>query len=411
MNDVIIVGAGICGLTLALSLHQRNIPCRVFERAPRITDLGVGITLLPHAMRELASLGLDASAREAGIENRESRFFNRFGQLIYTEPRGRFAGYPLPEIGIHRGRLQMILHRAAVERLGADRIATDHQCVAVEQGDDAVTAHFRETSSGNVLPGARGAVVVACDGVNSTIRRQLHPADALVFAGINTWRGVTRRKPILDGRTYLRIGSIMTGKMVIYPIVDDVDGAGDQLVNWVAEIKQEGHDQNDWNKPGDIDAFLPIYEGWRFDWLDVPALIANAKEILEYPMVDKDPVPRWTFGRVSFLGDAAHPMYPRGSNGSAQALLDASTLARLLAEGGQPQQALQRYESLRLPATARVVETNRTVPPDFIIMKADELSGGQPFPGTIDDLVSQEALRKISDDYKKVAGFALQAAK
>jgi 2-polyprenyl-6-methoxyphenol hydroxylase-like FAD-dependent oxidoreductase len=126
MNDVIIVGAGICGLTLALSLHQRNIPCRVFERAPRITDLGVGITLLPHAMRELASLGLDASAREAGIENRESRFFNRFGQLIYTEPRGRFAGYPLPEIGIHRGRLQMILHRAAVERLGADRIATDH---------------------------------------------------------------------------------------------------------------------------------------------------------------------------------------------------------------------------------------------------------------------------------------------
>ena len=406
MNDVIIVGAGICGLTLALSLHQRNIPCRVFERAPRITDLGVGITLLPHAMRELASLGLDASAREAGIENRESRFFNRFGQLIYTEPRGRFAGYPLPEIGIHRGRLQMILHRAAVERLGADRIATDHQCVAVEQGDDAVTAHFRETSSGNVLPGTRGAVVVACDGVNSTIRRQLHPADALVFAGINTWRGVTRRKPILDGRTYLRIGSIMTGKMVIYPIVDDVDGAGDQLVNWVAEIKQEGHDQNDWNKPGDIDAFLPIYEGWRFDWLDVPDLIRSADQVLEYPMVDKDPLDSWTQGRITLAGDAAHPMYPRGSSGSAQAMIDARTLAECLQADRDAAAALRAYEALRRPPTTRIVETNREFPPDFINIKVEQLVGDRPFDD-LDRYITQAELKALSDEYKRIAGFAL----
>jgi 5-methylphenazine-1-carboxylate 1-monooxygenase len=222
---------------------------------------------------------------------------------------------------------------------------------------------------------------------------------------------VTVHKPILTGKTYMRIGSIDTGKMVIYPIADDVDGQGNQLVNWVAEIRQADMGMNDWNRPGRLEDFLPIFQDWTFDWLDVPALIRAAREILEYPMVDKDPVPRWTFGRVTFLGDAAHPMYPRGSNGSAQALIDAATLAALLAGGGEPLQALQRYQGERLPATAKVVETNRTVPPDFIIMKADELSGGQPFPGTIDDLVSQEELRRISEDYMKVAGFSRPGAR
>jgi 2-polyprenyl-6-methoxyphenol hydroxylase-like FAD-dependent oxidoreductase len=199
--------------------------------------------------------------------------------------------------------------------------------------------------------------------------------------------------------------------MVVYPIVDNVDGQGRQLVNWVAEIRRADGGMNDWNKAGRAEDFLPIFQDWKFDWLDVPALIANASQVFEYPMVDKDPVARWTFGRVTFLGDAAHPMYPRGSNGSAQALIDAAALVRELGAGGDPQAALQRYERARLPATAKVVETNRTVPPDFIIMKADELSGHQPFPGTIDDLISQEALRKISDDYKQVAGFSLNALK
>jgi 2-polyprenyl-6-methoxyphenol hydroxylase-like FAD-dependent oxidoreductase len=195
---------------------------------------------------------------------------------------------------------------------------------------------------------------------------------------------------------------------VIYPIADNVDGQGNQLVNWVAELRRADAGMNDWNKPGRPEDVVPMFADWKFDWLDVPALIAGASQIFEYPMVDKDPVPRWTFGSVTFLGDAAHPMYPRGSNGSAQALIDAATLATELAAGGDPLAALGRYEALRLPATAKVVETNRTVPPDFIIMKADELSGGKPFPGKIDDLVSQQALRQISDDYKKVAGFALE---
>jgi 2-polyprenyl-6-methoxyphenol hydroxylase-like FAD-dependent oxidoreductase len=337
-------------------------------------------------------------------------FFNRWGQFIYREPRGRHAGYEVPELGMHRGKLHGILYQAALQRLGAGSIHLDHRCVGVEQDAQQATLRFQD-ARGNPRPPVQADVVIACDGVNSAVRRQFYPQEKPAFAGINTWRGVTVHKPILDGKTYLRIGSIDTGKMVIYPIVDNVDGHGSQLINWVAEVRQADLGMNDWNKPGLLEDFLPWFQDWKFDWLDVPSLILHAREILEYPMVDKDPVPRWTFGRVTFLGDAAHPMYPRGSNGSAQALLDAATLAGMLAEGGDAVQALQRYEAQRLPATARVVETNRTVPPDFIIMKADELSGGKPFPGTIDDLIPPAELKRISDEYKRVAGFALDKGK
>lgn len=405
---VAIVGGGIGGLALALGLQQRGIGCDVYEAAPQVKELGVGITLLPHAMRELAALGVQPQLEALGIENLESVFFNRWGQFIYREARGRHAGYTVPELGMHRGKLHRVLYEAAVQRLGALRIHLDHRCTGVAQEGAQATLAF-EDAQGKPRAPVTADVVIACDGVNSALRRQFYPGERVAFAGINTWRGVTVHKPILTGRSYLRIGSIATGKMVIYPIVDDVDGQGNQLVNWVAEIGQADMGMNDWNRPGRLEDFLPVYRDWKFGWLDVPALISGAAEILEYPMVDKDPVPRWTFGRVTFLGDAAHPMYPRGSNGSAQALVDAAVLAGLLARGGDPVAALQAYEAERLPATARVVETNRTVPPDFIIMKADELSGGRPFAGSIDDLVSQEELRRISEDYKRVAGFALES--
>jgi 2-polyprenyl-6-methoxyphenol hydroxylase-like FAD-dependent oxidoreductase len=401
------VGGGIGGLALALGLRQRGLACDVYESAPEIRELGVGITLLPHAMRELAALGVQQELEAQGIENFESVFFNRWGQFIYREPRGRHAGYAVPEIGMHRGRLHSILYRAAVERLGADRIHLGYRCVGVTQDAQQVTLAFQDPQ-GDARPPVPADVVIACDGVNSAVRRQFYPDEKPAFAGINTWRGVTVHKPIFTGKTYLRIGTVDTGKMVIYPIIDNVDGQGNQLINWTAEIRQPQGGMNDWNKPGRLEDFLPIYQDWKFAWLDVPQLIRDSREILEYPMVDKDPVPRWTFGRVTFLGDAAHPMYPRGSNGSAQALVDAATLAQLLAEASDAQQALQRYEATRLPVTAKVVETNRTVPPDFIIMKADELSGGKPFAGSIDDLVSQEELRAISESYKQVAGFALK---
>ena len=402
---IAIVGGGIGGLALALSLHRHGLECDVYEAVPEVREIGVGITVLPHATRELAALGLQPQLEAAGIENLESVFFNRFGQFIFREPRGRHAGYEAPEIGIARGKLHRVLYEAVQERLGARRIHLDHRCIRVEQGDGGATVFFQD-SNGAALPPAQADIVVACDGINSSVRRQFYPDEQLAFGGINTWRGVSVHAPILSGKSYLRIGSIETGKIVVYPIADNVDGQGNQLVNWVAEIRREGAPMNDWNKPGNPADFSGIFKDWRFDWLDVPALIESAQTIFEYPMVDKDPVARWTFGRITLLGDAAHPMYPRGSNGSAQAIIDARTLAEQLAVTADWPAALTAYEGLRLAATARIVETNRTVPPDFINIKVDELSGDKPFR-RIDDLISQEELRRMSDEYKRIAGFAL----
>ena len=407
MDRVVIVGGGIAGLALGMNLHARGISCCVFERSPEVRELGVGITLLPHAMREFAALGLQDPLMAAGIINQESCFFNRFGQLIYKEPRGQFAGYPNPEVGIHRGRLHMILFQAALAKLGNERVLTNHQCVGIDQDERGVSVRFTETSSGAQLPAVRGEVVIACDGISSSVRKQFYPHEEVAFAGINTWRGVTRRKPILGGRSYLRVGSILTGKMVIYPIIDDVDGQGNQLINWMAEIQhRESVGKNDWNKVGRLEDFQPIYAGWRYDWLDVAELIAKSEQILEYPMVDKDPVDRWTFGRVTFAGDAAHPMYPRGSNGAAQAAVDARTLADSLAANTDSRAALLDYEAKRLPVTAKIVRTNREQPPDFINIKVEELVGDRPFDN-LDKYITQAELKKMSDDYKQVAGYAL----
>ncbi len=403
---IAIIGGGIGGLSLALALHRRGFASDLYESVPEVREIGVGITLLPHAMRELAALGLQPRLEACGIENLESVFCNRHGQIIYREPRGRHAGYDVPEIGIHRGKLHGVLYEAVRQRVGAHRIHLDHRCSGVDQDAAGVNLMFRD-GAGQSLPAARADVVVACDGVNSTVRRQFYPDEKLAFAGINTWRGVTVHPPILSGKSYLRIGSIETGKIVVYPIADNVDGRGNQLVNWTTEIRREGAPMNDWNQPGRAEDFLDIFRGWRFDWLDVPALISSAEHIFEYPMVDKDPVPRWSCGRVTLLGDAAHPMYPRGSNGSAQAIIDARTLAEQLSGTTDIPAALAAYEVLRLEPTAAIVQANRTVPPDHIITKVDELSGGKPFR-QIDDLISQVELRRMSDDYKKIAGFSLE---
>ena len=403
--NIAIVGGGIAGLSFALGLHKRGIDCDVFEAVTDIKEIGVGITLLPHAMRELAELGLQDALEAVGIENLESVFYTQHGQYVYKEARGRHAGYTLPEIGIHRGKLHRILFDAAVSRLGAEKVHTGMRCSAFSQNDNGVEIEFSNAHTHTSLK-VQAQIAVACDGVNSVFRAQMHPQDALCFAGINTWRGVTVHPPILTGKSYLRIGTVEVGKMVIYPIIDNVDGKGNQLINWVAELQKPNAAMNDWNRPGDPAVCAEIFKDWTFDFLNVPELILKADKVFEYPMVDKNALPFWTQGRVTLMGDAAHPMYPRGSNGSAQALIDARTLADQFAQHTDPKEALKAYEVLRLAPTAKVVETNRNVPPDFIIMKAQELSGGKPFRH-IDDLITQDELRQISDHYKTVAGFAL----
>jgi len=406
-SEIIIVGAGIAGLALALGLHQRGVRTRVYEQAPELRELGVGITILPHAMRELSAIGVGEQIAAAGVTNDESAFFNRFGQLLYKEPRGRKAGYAYPEAGVHRGRLHTIMYEAAKARLGAQNIVLNHRCTGLSQDASGATLLFEQTSSGAGLPPVRANIAVACDGINSAIRREFYPKEQLGFEGINTWRGVARHKPILGGHTYIRIGSIKTGKLVIYPIDENVDGEGTQLVNWTSEAPLLGRPKNDWKKPGRLEDFLPVYESWKFDWLDVPAFLAASEVILEYPMVDRDPVKQWTFGRITLVGDAAHPMYQRGSNGCAQALIDARVLADLLKTCGSTEAALRGYENARLAATTKIVFTNRTTPPDFINIKVEELTGDAPF----DDLgryISQSELKALSDNYKHVAGFGRQ---
>jgi 5-methylphenazine-1-carboxylate 1-monooxygenase len=406
-TNIAIIGGGVAGLALALNLKRRGRSCVVVETAPEIKELGVGITLLPHATRELDELGLLDAIKAVAIENRESCFFNRFGQLLYKEPRGKYAGYRYPEFGIHRGKLHSVLYHAALAALGPEHLLTNRQCLGVEQDASGVTLRLKETTTGDTVDSIRADVAIGCDGINSTVRRQFYLDEQVAFAGINTWRGVTRRKPILTGRSYMRIGSIRTGKIVVYPIIDDVDGAGNQLINWMAEIQTGKLDKNDWNKTGKLADFLPIYESWKFDWLDVGELIRRSDTILEYPMVDKDPIARWTFGRITFAGDAAHPMYPRGSNGAAQGLIDARTLADLLQRHADPVAALKEYESQRLAATAQIVRTNREHPPDFINIRVEELIGDRPYD-RLDDVITQDELKALSDQYKRVAGFALE---
>jgi len=408
MDDVIIVGGGIGGLTLALTLHEAKIPCRIFESAPAIKAVGVGINLLPHATKELAALGLEGALARVSIETKDATFFNRFGQLIYQEPLGRAAGYDQPQFSIHRGDLQMVLLDAFRARAGHDRIVTNHHCLGVEQDEAGVGATFSDGPTGSSRSTVRGCAVIACDGINSAIRKQLFPDEGEPrYSGVNMWRGVTRWKPMLSGASMVRAGWLSHGKMVIYPIrAAGHDGL--QLINWVAEIETPNYRKRDWNREGALADFIGPFADWHFDWLDVPAFIRAADSVLEFPMVDQDPLPRWSFGRITLLGDAAHPMVPRGSNGAGQAILDARALTTALLQNADPVPALSSYEKQRLEATTRIVLTNRTNPPDAILREVFERTHDQPFK-TIDDVISRDELVALSEGYKRIAGYSKDA--
>jgi 2-polyprenyl-6-methoxyphenol hydroxylase-like FAD-dependent oxidoreductase len=403
-SDVLIAGGGIGGLTLALALHREGIPCRVFEAAPDIKPLGVGINLLPHSTAVLGRLGLESALAAVAITTKESVFFTRFGQLIYREPAGRAAGHATPQFSIHRADLHRVLADAVVERLGADRLQRGWNCVGFEQDERSVTARFSDTVTGGELPAQRAAVLIGCDGIHSAVRRQLHPSEGEpLYSGVNMWRGTTVWEPILSGASMIRAGWLTPAKIVVYPIRDNVDGNGRQLVNWVVEIETPEHTTRDWNRRGRLEDFIGPLESWHFDWLDVPAFIRAAGQILEFPMIDQEPLPFWTRGRVTLLGDAAHPMYPRGSNGAGQAILDASMLTALLARHDDSREALAAYEHERLPATAAIVRMNRTNPPDAILREAQMRSGDKPFR-SIDDVLSRADIEALLSNYRHVTG-------
>lgn len=402
--EILIIGGGIGGLTLGLMLHRAGIACRVCEATSELKAVGVGINILPHASRELCGLGLEDALAKIAVTTREYCFYNRYGQYIYSEPAGKFAGYDVPQFSIHRGDLQMVLLNAFIERAGADKVLTGWRCTRVEHDGDEAVAHF-EDANGNALPPQRGAAVISCEGIHSVLRKTLYPDEGPPkYSGVNMWRGVTRWKPFLSGASMIRIGWHHPAKLLIYPIRNNIDAEGRQLINWVCDIETPQYLKRDWNRPGRLEDFLPAMADWKFDWLDVPKFITSADAILEFPMVDQDPLSRWSFGRLTLLGDAAHPMYPRGANGSAQAILDCRALSDALVANPDPVAALKAYEAKRLPETSKVVLANRSAPPDAILHEVFRRTGDKPFRH-IDDVISREELVALSESYKRVAGY------
>jgi 2-polyprenyl-6-methoxyphenol hydroxylase-like FAD-dependent oxidoreductase len=408
MDDAILIaGAGIGGLVTALSLHDAGLPVRIYESVPRLEPLGVGINLLPHAVRELDELGLRREVEAAGVACRELAYYTKRGQRIWSEPRGTAAGYRWPQISIHRGVLQQKLLDAARERIGADSIQLGRRVVHVATRGDRVHVSLR---AGAADPShVSGPLLVAADGIHSAVREQLFPAEGPPkWNGAILWRGVADAPPYLDGCTMIMAGHPRQ-KFVCYPIDHAGRRHGHQRINFIAERRVEAtalEERADWTRRADIRDFLHLFEDWTFDWLDVPGLIRAADAVWMYPMVDRDPLPRWTHGRTTLLGDAAHPMYPIGSNGASQAILDARVLTGcLLASPGDVDLALARYERARRPATARIVAANREMGPE-LPMQLVEDRAPDGFE-RLEDVISHAELAAIAERYKRVAGFSI----
>jgi 2-polyprenyl-6-methoxyphenol hydroxylase-like FAD-dependent oxidoreductase len=402
----IIIGGGIGGLTTALMLHARGIDCEVFEQAETIRELGVGINTLPHAIKELAGLGLLERLDAVAIRTHELFYLNRFGQEIWREPRGLDPGYDVPQFSIHRGRLQGVIHRAARARIGESRIRTGHRLGAFAQDEGGVTAWFFDRN-GTHRATARGDVLIGADGIHSAVRETLFPDEGPArWNGIMLWRGATDWPTFMTGRSMIVAGGL-AAKFVIYPIAEG-SRPDRRLTNWAVTAKVSDAatppNKEDWSNPGRLEDLMPHLRRFRVPSIDVRHLVEATGEFWEFPMCDRDPLPRWCRGRVTLLGDAAHPMYPVGSNGASQAILDARALADRLAGAEHVFAALAAYEQERLPMTAQIVRMNRKGGPEGVIDAVENLA---PDGFTrIDDVLSFEQRQAIVRGYASTAGFA-----
>jgi 2-polyprenyl-6-methoxyphenol hydroxylase-like FAD-dependent oxidoreductase len=382
-------------------LHQRGIACTVLEAAPAVKPLGVGINTLPHAIRELAALDLLPALDAVAIRTRELRYLNRFGQEIWKEPRGVWAGHEVPQFSIHRGHLHQVLWQAAEARLPVGALLRNARLQSFAQDEAGVTAQLVDGRS------LRGDVLIGADGIHSAIRAHLHPDDGGIrWNGIQMWRGAVEW-PAFEGGDTMIIAGDMKEKLVLYPIAPGAS-ATTRLTNWVVcaqigDASKPPPRREDWSRPGQLDEVLAHVARFRIPFLDVAALVRATGEFWEYPMCDRDPLPFWTERRVTLLGDAAHPMYPVGSNGASQAVLDARCLADLLATQA-PEAALAAYAAERLPKTAEIVRANRKGGPERVV---DEVSARAPDGfARLEDVISREELAAIAGGYAQMAGFA-----
>lgn len=401
--SILIAGGGIAGLSLGLTLHQIGVSFRIFEAVPELKPLGVGINLQPNAVRELYDLGLEQELDAIGVKTRQLGFYSKLGNTIWEEPRGTSAGYAWPQYSVHRGKLQMMLYQALVERAGPDCLVTG-----------ARAAGFVTTSSGAALflengQRAEGQLLIAADGIHSALRAQMQPEEgAPIWNGRILWRATTRAPEFKGGASMAMIGHNHL-RLVAYPI-SQPGADGSVTMNWIAEKSFDPSApwrKEDWNRPADIAEFLPDFESWRFDWIDVPELIRGAETVYEYPMVDRDPLECWTEGSVTLMGDAAHPTYPVGSNGASQAIVDARVIGAMLLEHGVNAGALQAYEAKVRPLATAVGLANRAGGgPDAVLQQVEDLCEGS-FQD-ISQIIPRDDLAAHAAKYKSIAGFSIE---
>jgi len=405
---LLIAGGGIVGLTLALSAHRLGIPVRLFEQVDKPAPLGVGINIQPQAVREIIEMGLGEALDVIGLRTREVAYFSKRGNKIWDEPRGTWAGYNWPQYSVHRGEFLMMLLRAAQSRLPAGTVETGWKATGYDQDGALVRLHL-ESRSGETRT-ETGTMLIGCDGIHSAIRAQMHPEDGPpVWGGAVLWRATSQAVPSLSGATMAMAGHEWQ-KFVTYPIGKPDPVSGEATINWIAELKYEPTRQwnkEDYNRPGRLDDFLPAFEDWVFDWLDIPALIRKADRIYEFPMVDRDPLPFWTEGRVTLAGDAAHAMYPIGSNGASQGIIDARFLCRCLRDHGLSEAALARYEAERRPVTSQIVLANRSNGPDQVMELVEQRSAG--VFSDVSEVLSEDELLETARAYKRLVGLDIDA--
>ena len=402
--SVAIIGAGIGGLSLGLCLHKLNIPFQIYEAVKEIKPLGVGINIQPHAVRELYALGLKDDLDKIGIRSQEVAYYSRQGGLIWSEPRGTFAGYNWPQYSINRGDLQILLYNELTKRAGSKVIKVNATLKNWENKPTGLEMVLVDRKSETVLFNHKASIMIGCDGINSTVRSKLYPAEGFAnWSGIMMWRGTTKGSKFLSGKSMVMVGQ-RNQKFVAYPIHEFADG--EVLINWICDLKfpDDYHwTKQDWNLKGELVDLWPSFKDWTFPWLDVASVIKNTSDIYKYPMVDRNPLNRWTFERVTLLGDSAHAMYPIGSNGASQAILDSAHLARCLEQYGLNKDALCRYENIRRPSVNKIVEINRLDGPDKILdIVAEKAPNGFE---NINDVMPHEKMKHIAEKYKVIAGF------
>jgi 2-polyprenyl-6-methoxyphenol hydroxylase-like FAD-dependent oxidoreductase len=408
-RKVLIAGAGIGGLAMALTLDQLGVPCTVFESVRELRPLGVGINLQPNAVRELFDLGVASSDLDRiGLATREWALVGLNGNDIYAEPRGLVAGYRWPQYSVHRGELQMLLYRKLIERAGPQAVLSGRRVAGYRNEPDGTVTAIVERADGRTAE-ERGTILVGADGLHSVVRAQMHPQQPPIrWGGAIMWRGTSPGLPIRSGASFVGLGTHRQ-RVVFYPISPPDPATGLATINWIAEVTvdaSEGWKNSGWFKPVGIGAFIHHFDGWKWDWLDLPALFSRAGIAYENPMIDRDPAPTWQDGMAVLIGDAAHPMYPTGSNGASQAIVDARVLGAAFVEHGLTREAIVAYDGRLRGPISELVLRNRGAGPFGLLNMADERCGGTF--DNIDDVIPAEERAAFMAGYKAAAGFAME---